>query len=220
MKKLIIIFLLIIISDLSYSQVINFENIPVDKKNIIQTSFGLNMAVIGDIEYSRVLKFKEKTFLISANITLPMGKDFFDDRRFAINISANSFKHKNWELPIHFGVFSTFTSNKMSVISTIGTKIAINPGFYKKSWFIASEITYDKFILSYIKNSDYYKETYFLQAKDAWYKNSGGNFHFGIMGGKTIKNSELNLRIGIITTENFNSILVPYYALIGYKFTM
>jgi len=219
MRNIILLYLFILVANLSNAQVFNFESISTDKKNIIQTSIGLNLAVIGNIEYGRVLKFKEKLYVVSANITMPMGEKMFDDGKVAINISGNTINYGNWKVPIHLGFFSTFTSNKMSSISTLGTQISINPGYYKKSWFIASEITYDKFIFSYIENSDFYREVYFSEAKDGWYKNSGGNFHFGVIGGKTFtNNNELNFKIGIISTEKFNTPLVPYYAVVGYKF--
>lgn len=219
MKKINLLCLFILVANLSSAQVFNFENISTDKKNIIQASIGLNMAVIGHVEYGRVLKFKEKLFVVSANIIIPMGEKIFDDGKVAINISGNTINYKNWKIPVHFGFFSTFTSNKMSSISTLGTQISISPGYYKKSWFVGSEITYDKFMLAYIKNSDFYREAYYSEALDGWYKNSGGNLHFGLIGGKTFSNNnEINLRVGIITTEKFNTTLVPYYALIGYKF--
>ena len=60
-------------------------------------------------------------------------------------------------------------------------------------------------------------DEYFSEAKDGLYKNAGGNIHFGIIAGKTLNKGELNLKLGMITTEQLNLVLVSYYAQIGYR---
>ncbi len=217
MRKIKLILLFTLLVNLTNAQIVNFENVSIDRKNIIQASFGLDMAVMANIEYGRVIPIKGKPYILSANVSMPFGENGFDDCQMTLNFSGNTLKKDNWAMPAHFGIFTTTTKNSMSSISSSGIRISINPGYYKASWFVASEIVYDKFLLSNIKNSDLYKKVYYSEAKDGWYKNSGGNFHFGILSGKTIGKNELNLKFGMITTEQLNLVLVSYYAQIGYR---
>lgn len=218
MQKLKWIIFSLLFTNLVNGQIANFENISLDRKNMVQASVGLDMAVMTKIEYSRVVNIRQKLFLLSGGFTMPFGDEILDDFKLALHISGRLAKKNNWQVPFHIGVFNTSASNKFNQNSTVGAHVSVNPGYYKKTWFAAAEITYDKFILSYIKSSDFYREAYFAEVKDGWYKNTGGNFHFGVMGGKTFKNSELNFKMGLILTERLNTILVPYYARIGYRF--
>lgn len=217
MQKLKLLLLFTLLVNLSKAQIVNFENVTLENKNSIQASFGLDFAAMANLEYGRVIPIKGKPYVLSANFTLPFGENLFDDYKLALNLSGNILKKDNWAMPVHIGVFSTTTENKMNRIASSGFHVSINPGFYKKSWFVATEITYDKMLLSHIKNSDLYKEVYYSEAKDGWYKNTGGNFHFGFIAGKTLKKGELNIKLGMITTEQLKLVLVSYYAQIGYK---
>jgi hypothetical protein len=217
MKELKLLILFTFLVNLSIAQIVNFENVSLERKSSIQASFGLNMAAMANLEYGRTLSIKENPFILSANATLPFGENILDDYRLAINLSSNTFKKGNWAMPAHLGLFATTTENKMNRMVSSGIHISINPGYYKKSWFVATEITYDKFLFSHIKNSKHYKEVYYSEAKDGWYKNTGGNFHFGLIAGKSLKKGELNIKLGMITTEQLNLVLVSYYAQVGYR---
>ncbi len=218
MRNIKLLIITLFIANIANGQIANFENISLNKKNIIQASFGLNIAAISSIDYSRVVELKQKLYLISASVVMPMGKELFDDYKLTLGISGNLSIKNHWQAPIHIGLLGSSSNNKMAKISTFGTYISLNPGYYSESWFLASEIVYDKFILSNIANSEYYKAAYFSGARDGWYKKPGGNYHVGIIGGKTIKSSELTLKAGIVTTEKLVPLLVPYYAQVGYKF--
>ena len=92
-----------------------------------------------------------------------------------------------------------FNSKKFAVAD----EIAI--GFYKKKWFFATTFEYEKILLNHIKHTDFYKESYYEDVKDGWYKGAGGMFQFGIEGGKTFKEKyDVHLEIKMPFTEKFN----------------
>lgn len=217
MKRIKLILLFTLLVNISSAQVVNFENVTLETKNSIQASFSVDLAALINIEYGRVISIKNNPFILSANVGLPFGEIISDDYKIVMNISGNISKRKNWTLPAHIGLFNNRTKNSMNSVASSGFRLSITPGYYKKSWFVASEIAYEKFLLTHIENSEFYKKVYYAEAKDGWYKNSGGNIHFGIITGKTINKGELNLKFGLQTTENLNQVLVPYYVQIGYK---
>jgi hypothetical protein len=215
--RLILITIIILCAQFLKAQVVNFNNLSTDKLNHIQFSAGLNMAVMANVEYARILYLKSKPILLSANFTLPMGQNIGDDKKFSINASGNIMEFRNWGFPIHLGIHSVHTGNKMIKITGLGTKVSINPGYYKNTWFAGVDIGYEKQLLTHIKNSDFYKEVYFSEANDGWYSGAGGNLFFGFIAGKSINHNELNLKAGYIATEKFQTLLVPYYAEIAFK---
>ncbi len=215
--RLVLLTIMILGVQFSKAQILNFNNLSTDKLNHVQLSAGLNMAVMTNVEYGRIVHLKSKPILLSANFTLPMGHNLGDDKRFAINVSGSIIEFNKWGFPIHIGIQSVHTGNKMSRITGIGTKLSFNPGYYKKTWFAGADIVYNKHLLTHIKNSDFYKKVYYSEAKDGWYYNAGGNLFFGLIAGKSINHNELNLKLGYVVTEKLNTLLVPYYAEIAYK---
>ena len=99
---------------------------------------------------------------------------------------------------------SVTTQNFDSKKFAVGDEVAI--GLYKKSWFIATTVEYEKIYLNHIKHTEFYRTTYYEDAEDGWYRGAGGMFQFGIEGGGTIKEKyDIHLEIKLPFTEKFNS---------------
>ncbi|MGB1004520.1 MAG: hypothetical protein ACPGVC_09830 [Salibacteraceae bacterium] len=218
MLKYIVSSILIFMVAISLGQTINFQNIHASKKNFGQVSFGLDLAVMAQLHYGHVFSIRQKPFVLSANAMLPMGEEFLDDFKIGLNFTGSLLKSNNWAVPISVGFNSSFIQNNMNEMATVGTQIALYPGWYKKEGFVAIELFYDKFLVSHIQNSAYYKKAYYSAAKDGWFNHSGGNLRIGLSAGKTLKKGELNLRLGGIFSERGRMPNVPYYGTVGYKF--
>ena len=99
---------------------------------------------------------------------------------------------------------SVTTHNFDSKKFAIGDEVAV--GFYKKNWFIAMTGEYEKIYLNHIEHTEFYRKTYYEDAKDGWYKGAGGMFQFGFEGGGTIKGKyDIHLEMKLPFTEKFNS---------------
>jgi hypothetical protein len=98
---------------------------------------------------------------------------------------------------------SVATQNFDSKKFAAGDEVAA--GLYNRSWFIAMTAEYEKNYLNRIEHTDFYRRTYYEDAKDGWYKGAGGMFQFGIEGGGTIKGKhDIHLEIKMPFTERFN----------------
>ena len=64
-------------------------------------------------------------------------------------------------------------------------------------------------------HSDWYHTYFYTQARDGWYLDAGGTFHYGLVGGIAFGRTELLLRYGALRTEKFNDLTPPMYASIG-----
>jgi len=92
-----------------------------------------------------------------------------------------------------------FKSNKFA----FADEIAI--GFYKAKWFVATTAEYEKIYLNEIEHTQYYRERYYEDAVDGWYRGGGGKLQFGIEGGYTFaKKIDLHMEIKIPFTEKLN----------------
>lgn len=147
----------------------------------------LNQNIVGFAEFgSSTANFSNNDFKIGG--IMPM----LEKGKFKIvnnlNISIGSMSAKN------------FDSKRFAAADELAF------GIYGEKRFIAFTAEYEKIVLNKIEHSDFYKETYYGEAVDGWYKGAGGRFQFGLEGGFTIKKdidvySELKLPF----TEKLNS---------------
>lgn len=128
----------------------------------------------------------------------------------------------------NFQIFSNlnFSTGRLSSKNFDSKKFAgaieLAFGFYKQQWFTAFTVEYEKIFLTKIEHSDFYRDTYYEDAVDGWYKGSGGMFQFGIEGGFTIaKTIDAHVELKLPFTERLNSYGGSPMHLnlgIGYKF--
>jgi hypothetical protein len=105
---------------------------------------------------------------------------------------------------LHASAGSVETQNFDSAKFAAGDELAV--GFYHGSWFFAATGEYEKIYLSHIEHTEFYRKTYYEDAKDGWYGFPGGTFQFGIEGGVTIKKKyDIHLEVKVPYTESFNS---------------
>lgn len=96
-----------------------------------------------------------------------------------------------------------------------GSDFTGTAGVYRPRWFLAGEFGFDKAIITHLTQSDWYRTYFYPDAKDGWYLNAGGTFHYGVTGGVAFGRTELALRAGWLRTEEFNDVQPPMYAGLG-----
>ena len=202
-KIIIIAVLLVTVNQLSAQTIINNDTTI---KNRVYLRAGIDPATMLTFGYERkfdisflkqdIVTYAEWGFSIAnfKNSDLKIGGilPVFEKRNFKIinnlNVSAGSLSAKN------------FDSKKFAVADEVAF------GFYRKASFIAITAEYEKIYLNKIEHTDFYRETYYENAEDGWYKGAGGMFQFGIEGGVTIQEKyDIHLEIKMPYTEKFNS---------------
>jgi len=116
-------------------------------------------------------------------------------------LEKGNFKIIN-NLNFSFGGVSTrhFSSKRLAIADELSI------GMYKNNWFVAATFEYEKILLINLQHTDFYKESYYPDAKDGWYKGTGGMFQVGIQGGLTIKEKyDVKLEAKMPFTEKFNN---------------
>ncbi len=147
----------------------------------------LNQNIVGFVEFgSSVANFSNNDFKVGG--ILPV----FEKGKFKIvnnlNVSAGSMSAKN------------FDSKRFAAADELAF------GIYSEKRFVALTVEYENIFLNKIEHSDFFKETYFEDAVDGWYKGAGGRFQFGVEGGVTLKKKlDVHLEVKLPFTEKFNS---------------
>jgi hypothetical protein len=110
------------------------------------------------------------------------------------------------------------TENSIYRGLNFGADFTSTAGVYRPRWFAAGEFGFDKAVITHITHSDWYRQHYYADAKDGWYLNAGGRYHYGVISGLALGKAELVGRFGFQRTEDFNTLLPPMYASLGMGF--
>jgi hypothetical protein len=137
-----------------------------------------------------------------------------------VSSSTSSFENNEFKIggllpilePGNFKVLGNlnFSTGRLSAKNFDSRKFAaaikLSFGLYKQKWFAAFTTEYENIFLTKIEHSDFYRDTYYEDAVDGWYKGSGGMFQFGIEGGYTfMKRIDAHVELKLPFTEKFNS---------------
>jgi hypothetical protein len=196
-------------------------------QNRIYTAFGLDPALVTTVGYGRVVPVFGHQFQLAGDVAvawspwtlrnLAIAAAEMDTRDFRARLQAlTSIVH--WR-SLHLTGSATFitrgTENSVYRGLNFGSDFTGTAGVYRPGWFVAGEFGFDKAIISHITHSDWYRRYFYPDAKDGWYLNAGGTFHYGATAGVAIGPIELAGRFGWLRTEDFNDLVPPMFASLG-----
>ncbi len=147
----------------------------------------LNQNIVGYAEFgSSVANFSNNDFKVGGILPV-FGKGKFKIVN-NLNLSVGSMSAKN------------FDSKRFAAADEVAF------GIYGEKRFVAFTTEYEKIFLNKIEHTDFYKETYYEDVVDGWYKGAGGRFQIGIEGGFTVKKRlDTHLEVKLPFTEKLNS---------------
>jgi hypothetical protein len=96
-------------------------------------------------------------------------------------------------------------------------------GFYKSRWYVSIlTIEYEKILATRIEHTEHYREVFYGDARDGWYKSAGGRWQFGLEYGRTLKQKvDIHIELKVPFTGNFKAYAgAPYHLIlgVGYRF--
>jgi hypothetical protein len=216
MKKLLLALASLMTMSFSFvnGQTINWNRIG-EVKHIANINIAAEHALNYGVGYSYRIKSK-RPVLFNSEYTFPSGQNLFDDFKIKTGTQIRWWQSGNFHIASKFqGIFRRY-NNDYARLLNFGADISATGGYYKRKWFIAGEIGFDKAIVTHFKHSDLYKSN-FPRVKDGWYEPStGGNFSYGVQGGLSGKNKDVYLKLGKLTQQDLRSSpMLPFYAQIG-----
>lgn len=199
-----------------FSQTINWRNLKNEEKHILNANVGWEYSFVFGIGYGYKLETR-MPIIIEASYSFPSGETIFDDFKAKIGGQINFYQINNFHFNASIHGSYRRIENPLTILQNFGCDINTTIGYYKPKWFLAGEFGVDEAIVTHFNHSDIYKEIY-PDVKNGWYEpTTGGNFNFGIQTGYSFNTSDLTLRLGKVSTQDFKtSPLIPFYAQLGY----
>jgi hypothetical protein len=197
------------------SQNVNWKSLAEDQRNIIQLTTGYDYGVTAQLDYSRSLTLIRPA-VVGLNFSIPMGQSLIDDFKIRAGVQVEIVESGGFSVSVKLHSVLRRYQNALVRIVSFGSDFAATAGYYTPSWYGAGEFGFDKSIVSNLKHSEVMKSD-FPAIRDGWYLPTGGNFYFGVQGGKTLgKLFEVSLRLGATKAQKHDDdTVLPYYVQLG-----
>lgn len=187
-------------------------------RNQLYSTFGLDPAFVASVGYGRVVPMLGREWQLGAEVGVVAANVDTRDFRARLQARTTVVRWRSLRLVGSAAFITRGTENSIYRALNFGSDFTGALGVYRRRWFMAGEFGFDKAIITHITHSDWYRTYFYPEAKDGWYLNAGGTYHYGLAGGVAIGPTELALRAGWLRTEHFNDMMPPIYASLGVGF--
>jgi hypothetical protein len=179
-------------------------------------TFGLDPAIVGSVGIGRVVSpFGHHVHLVG-ELGLAGSRDMgADDARFRFGLQSSLAQWKSLHVTGSVLAIARTTENTVYRGYNFGADLAATVGVHRPRWFAAGEIGRDKAVITHVRHTSWYRNTYYAGAKDGWYLDAGGTVRYGVAAGVAKGNVELSTRVGVLKTEKYNALMPPGYATVG-----
>lgn len=214
---IIITVLLYTVTNYCFAQSINWTALKPEDRHLVNLNVGIDYGVIYGVGYSYHLQSK-LPIVLNAELSIPSGDKLFDDFKTKVGAHVNLFKINHIALSLNAtGVFRAY-ENTLVKLSNFGATANAIIGYYGPKWYVNADFGFDKAIVTHLKHKDTYRLN-FPDVKDGWYESTGGNIQYGIQVGYSFTQSDVYLKGGKTTTQDFKtSPTIPVYVQLGYTF--
>lgn len=183
--------------------------------NRIYTTFGLDPAFIPTVGYGRVISLFGHPLQLAGDAGIVAARMDTHDFRARLQALTSIIHWRSLHLTGATGLITRGTDNSIYRGLNFGANLTGTLGFYRSGWFLAGEFGFDKAAVTHVTHSDWYLRYFYPEARDGWYGDTGGTFHYGLTAGVSLGRAELLLRYGMSRTEEFNELTPPMYASLG-----
>jgi len=207
MKKFIFIVLLVAVQIQNVYAGEVFNKMEPGKQNVyFNFEFDPTFAVVAGYARSFEIKAINRSLTLTGDITFPIFLMDLKHYRVEIGSRIPFFNSKRWNIHNRFSIINKGTDNSVYFGNVLSIEEGLLFGYFSNKWYVAGEFDYEKFLLTHIENSNWYRENvYAADAKDGWYSSTGGKFTFGLQGGYTFRDIiEFPLRFGMYKTCTLN----------------
>jgi hypothetical protein len=201
----------------SHSQNVNWRSLGDAGHNIVQINAGYDYGATAQIGYARSFVLVSPV-IAGLDFTLLMGRDLSDDFKIRLGAQIEIVHIEGFSATIKiYGNFRRYQTQLVRIVS-FGSDFAVLAGYYSSTWYAAGEFGFDKAIATALKHSDIMR-AYFPAIRDGWYVPTGGNYYYGIQGGKTLGESlEMTVRVGATRAQDHDeSPVIPRYVQLGFS---
>lgn len=184
----------------------------------LHLSMAIDPAVITSLGYGRFTSLFGATTRLGMEVGVVAGDAALRDYRVRLSGDVQLVHRGAFRVAASAAFMTRGTSNRVFRAVNFGSDFGATAGLYRRGWFVAGEVGFDKAIITHLKHTQEYRDQYYADAKDGWYLNNGGTGRLGIMTGTSLGGAELMLRGGINRTQGGEALAVPAYLTVGVGF--
>jgi hypothetical protein len=187
--------------------------------NRIYATFGLDPAFLPTVGYGRVVSFFGHRLQLAGDVGIVAAEMDTRDFRARLHVLTSIVRWRSLHVTGSTAFIARGTDNSIYRGYNFGADLTGTLGVYRSGWFFVAEFGLDKAVITHLTHSDWYRTYFYPEAKDGWYRDPGGTFHYGLSAGFTVGRAELLVRYGQLCTEEFNELTPPMYATLGLGMT-
>jgi hypothetical protein len=186
-----------------------------DAPNRVYTTAGLDPALLPTVGYARVISMFGHPVQLAGDLGIAAAE--LDTRDFRVQAQAftSILRWRTVNLTGRAALIGRGTENSIYRGYNFGLGFTGTLGVYRRRWFVATELGFDKAVVTHVTHSAWYRTYFYAEAKDGWYRDTGGTVHYGLTAGVTVGKVELLARYGVQRTEQLNDLMPPMYASVG-----
>jgi hypothetical protein len=185
------------------------------ERDRVYTAFGLDPALVSSLGYGRVIPLRGHDFQFTGDVGVVAAHMDTGDFRVRLGTQTSLVRWRSLHLTGSATFITRGTENSIYHGFNFGSDFTGTLGWYRHGWFGAGEFGFDKAIITHLTHTDWYRTYFFPDAKDGWYLDAGGTFHYGLVGSYALGKAEVVGRFGWLRTEDFNDLVPPMYASLG-----
>jgi hypothetical protein len=184
-------------------------------RNRVYTTFGIDPAFVSTVGYGRVVRPFGHRVELTGDLGLAAAHLDTRDFRARLGLQTSILHWRSLQLTGSATFITRGTENSIYRALNFGSDFTGTLGMYRHGWFAAGEFGFDKAIITHLTHSDWYRKYYYPDARDGWYLDAGGVFHYGATAGVAIGRAEISARFGWRRTEHFREEVSPLYGGLG-----
>jgi hypothetical protein len=149
----------------------------------IHASFGLDPALVTTVGYSRGFGLGDGTALWDADLGVAVAEADLKDLRARLGLQATVWRRGCWRIAGRGRLIARRTSNSVYDGAAFGADLTASAGWYRRGWFVAGLLGYDRTVVVHVEHSRWYRENVYDGAVDGWYRGESGILHGGVTAG-------------------------------------
>ena len=214
MRRLLraVVFAAVVVAPLAArAQEVNLSRLDDEPANRVHVRTGAEYGFVAGVGYARTVSVLDRRLLVTGDVTLPWAGLDASDYRVRVGALVPIVGSGRWKLAGTFAPTARGTENVSGRMTSLGTDLGVQGGFYARHWFVAGEAGFDWIMTTHVAHSDQYRETVYEGARDGWYAMSGGNIRYGLQAGASFGRHDLVLRAGKMVDVGGAPPMLPFY---------
>lgn len=172
-------------------------------------SFGMDPSVLTTLGYARGFGLGSGTALWDVDLGMAVAEADARDLRLRVGLQTTVWQAGDWRIAARGRLIARSTSNSIYDGQGFGADLTAHLGFYRKGWFAAGSIGYERTFVMHLEHSDWYRDNIYADAVDGWYSGESGILRGGLSAGFAAGVVEVAARVEARRLDGGEQLLPP-----------